>query len=256
MGNVGKADANQNMKVIVIDKERPAAEELTGILSEYEDIEVAGTYTNAQDGFSGIIEKKPEALFLETDMSELDGFSMAKRLMHVNADIFIIFVTESNESAIKAYELNALDCLQKPISKERLDITISRLRHVKGALMINKEKPRRKNHVLKRVPIWKGDRIVVLNPIEIAYFTVKEGEVSVVSNTASYFSKEPLSYWEQKLKEFNFFRCHKSFLVNMERVEEVIPFYNNTYIVRFKGIKDEVAVSRNYIKDFRRLLGI
>ncbi len=112
------------------------------------------------------------------------------------------------------------------------------------------------SHILRRVSIPKGKDIVILDPSEIVYLAAKNRKVSVITKTESYLSNYSLNYWEQKLKDFYFFRCHNSYLVNMEKIKEITPFFDNTCFIKFEGLEDKVSVSRSYIKAFRQILGI
>lgn len=147
------------------------------------------------------------------------------------------------------------------INKDRLGIDeltsiLSEYDKIEVAGIINPIEKSQTNHILRRVPLWKGKSINIINPSEIAYLMAKNGQVTVVTNDESYLSNYSLCYWEQKLKDMYFYRCHKSYLVNIERIKEVQPFFDNTYIIKFEGLKDEVTVSRSYIKEFRNILDI
>jgi two-component system, LytTR family, response regulator len=158
---------------------------------------------------------------------------------------------ESTNKNIKAIIIN-----KGGLELDKLSNILTKYEEIEVAGIINPIEQSVPNHILRRVPLWKGKSITILNSSDIAYLAAKDGQVSVVTNTESYLSNYSLSNWEQKLKHSFFFRCHKSYLVNMERIKEVTPFFDNTYIIKFEGLKDEVTVSRGYIKDFREILDI
>lgn len=147
------------------------------------------------------------------------------------------------------------------INKEGIDIDkiyniMSKYEELDITGIINPINQRERDQYLRRVPLWKGKSITILNPSDIIYLVAKGGQVAVVTSTERYLTNHSLNYWEEKLKDLFFFRCHKSYLVNMERIKEVKPFFDNTYIISFEGLKDEVTVSRSYVKEFRQILYI
>ncbi len=133
---------------------------------------------------------------------------------------------------------------------------ITKYEDIEVAGIINPMKQREPGHTLSRVCISKGKNIAILEPSDIVYLAAKDGKVSVVTKAETHISNYSLNYWEQKLKDFFFFRCHNSYLINMEEIKEITPFFDNTCFVTFKGLKDKVSVSRRYIKEFRQILGL
>jgi len=154
-----------------------------------------------------------------------------------------------NSKNIKAIIIN-----QDGLGLDELSNILSKYEELEIAGIINLVEQSNPNHVLQRISLWKGKSIIFVNPLDVVYLAANNGQVSVVTNAETFTSNYSLNYWEQKLKDSFFFRCHKKYLVNMERIDEVIPFFDNTYIIKFKGLKDEVTVSRNYIKEFRKKL--
>lgn len=142
------------------------------------------------------------------------------------------------------------------LEMDKLFSILSKYEEIDVTGIINPVKKSEPNHTLKRVSISKGRSIVIIDPSDIVYLASKDGKVSVVTRTESHLSNNTLNDWEEKLKDYFFFRCHNSYLVNMEKITEVTPFFDNTCFVRFEGIKDKVSVSRSCIKDFRQILGI
>ena len=139
---------------------------------------------------------------------------------------------------------------------DRLSDFLAKHEEVEVAGIINPIGRSVPNQILRRVHLSKEKSIIMVNPSDIIYLEAQDGKVSVVTNTERYLSHYSLNYWEQELEELFFFRCHKSYIVNLERIKEIIPFFDNTYIIKFEGFKDEVTVSRSYIKNFRQILCI
>ncbi|WP_058485006.1 LytR/AlgR family response regulator transcription factor [Defluviitalea phaphyphila] len=246
------------IQVILVDDERPALEELEYMLEKYENIEVVGTYTDPLIALKEIKRKKPQVVFLDISMPEIDGFSLAKEIIKLNFKVNIVFVTAFDEYAISAFEINAVDYILKPLCEERLDSTINRIRdNIKqDAIKINsiQEVVRQLKKPLIRIPVWKKDRIILLDPKEILYCTVEGGETYVVTEKEKYFISDTLSHLEEELE--GFFRCHRSFLINTEYIDEIIPWFNNTYAVKMKNRDEEIPVSRRHSKVLKEMFHI
>src|SRR5690606_33379230 len=131
----------------------------------------------------------------------------------------------------------------KPFVRERLEVTVQRIKERKKKTTKNRKnletllREQMLRQSVKKIPVWDKERILLLNPYEVIYFTVKDGEVLVISSQGRYYSRESLTFWEDRLKESRFFRTHKKFLVNLDKVRQVIPFFNYTYLLRLEGVK-------------------
>ncbi|MCL6591591.1 MAG: LytTR family DNA-binding domain-containing protein [Firmicutes bacterium] len=249
------------LKAILVDDEPGPLEELSWILTEIGGVQVAGMYQDPVKALEGIKETQPEAVFLDIEMGVIDGFTLADEILRLPRPCAIVFATAYNEYAVKAFEINAVDYVLKPFTKERLGLTIRKLFKQYGETL--KKPPeslgafvreQKLKQSVKKVPVWKDDSFLLLNPHEIFYFTVADGGVWAATGQGRYSSREPLNYWEERLKDQRFFRTHKSFLVNLDKVRQAIPFFNYTYLLKFDGLKEEVPVSRSYLKDFKRLM--
>ncbi|MCX7749038.1 MAG: LytTR family DNA-binding domain-containing protein [Clostridia bacterium] len=252
------------MKTILVDDEVSALEQLEYLLKPYEGVDVIGKYQNPLKALEEIKRIKPETVFLDIEMPEIDGVTMAEEILSMDAKINIVFATAYDEYAIKAFEVNALDFILKPVSRERLYKTIKKIKAKKEeskAENIFAQKLAIEQYSMKRgikkIPLWKEDSILLVNPTDIFYCTATEKEVTVVTKPELILrSEKTLGYWEKKLQNQRFFRCHRSYLVNMDKVEEIIPTIQNTYVLKLKGINDEIPISRRCFNNLKELLDI
>ena len=113
------------MRIILVDDEKPALEELTYIINKYSFIELIGTYNNPTIALERILKEKPDVVFLDVEMPEINGFTIAREIIRAEMDTIIVFVTAFDEYAIKAFEVNAVDYILKPFHEERIDLTIA-----------------------------------------------------------------------------------------------------------------------------------
>lgn len=251
------------IKTILVDDEQLALDELRYMLSRYPDLEIIGTYTNPVEALSQIMTQKPNLLFLDIEMPVLGGLNLAKEVMGELKNTEIVFVTAFDEYAVNAFEVNAMDYLLKPVSRDRLDKTLERLclRH-KNNGKAGKYIMEKLNHIEKNLKqfeekfaVWENDQIYLLKPSDILYLTVEDRNVIIFSKQQKFAAKHNLDIWEQKLAAYNFFRCHRGFLVNMDSVERIVPYENNCCTIILKD-KTEIPVSRRQTKELRSRLEI
>lgn len=104
------------------------------------------------------------------------------------------------------------------------------------------------------IPVKNSDSIVLLNPSDIYYLATAKGKVIIVIRDNKYHNWESLKVWEDKLKKFGFYRCHRSYLVNISKISMITPWFKNTYNIRFKDIPDEIYLSKSYMKFFKTFI--
>lgn len=247
------------MRVILVDDERPALEELEYILKSFEDINIAGKYTDPIIALEDIKELKPEVVFLDISMPEMDGFLLANAIMKLDDTIQIVFATAYDEYAIQAFDINAVDYIMKPFYEERIEKTIQRIRKgMQKDFNENNENIKKaiEDHGLRKcnkLAVWLNDRIILINQCHILYCTVKDGATFIITKEDEYYMPDTLSKLEEQLECQHFFRCHRSYIINIEQIEEIIPWFNNTYNVKMYGRDEKVPVSRRHIKDFKKI---
>lgn len=241
------------LDIIIIDDEQRAVEELEFVLSGVEEINVVGKYLDVKEGLCAIREIKPEAVFLDIDMPELNGFLVADEIKKASEATKVIFVTAHDKYAIKAFEINALDYVLKPFSEERIEKTIKRLLNnqcSEGQAVPIQEKK------IRKLPVRKKDFLMLIDFEDILYCNVRDGRVFIYSKNEVYESDETLTQIEKRLEPFNFVKCHRNYLVNLELITNIIPWTNGTYLLKLKGTTEDVPVSRNYNKLIKKVFNI
>jgi DNA-binding LytR/AlgR family response regulator len=252
------------MRAILVDDEPLALEELAYLLTQTGEVEVEASFTDPAAALEKIIVAEPEVVFLDIEMPEINGFLIAELILKMKKKTRIVFATAFDEYAVKAFELDAIDYVLKPFSKERLGHTIHKIK--KQNETENTHEPANYYQTIakqavrrgfKKVPLFNGERIVLVSPSEILFYVAQKDEINaVIREDIMYKSGDPLNYWENRLKDQKFFRCHRSFLVNLEKVEEIIPAINTPYVLKIKGSHEEIPVSRTYVKGFKQLLDL
>lgn len=238
------------LNIVIMDDEKIAVEELAYVLSKDKEINIVGKFTDVKEGLKEIKSLKPDAVFLDISMPGLNGFIAAEELKKISEDLKVVFVTAHDKYAIKAFEINALDYILKPFSEERVLMALNR---IKGTSESDKDISHKK---VKKLPVWKRDSLILINVEDILYCYVNEGKVYIVTESEVYTMEETLSQIEQRLEEFNFVKCHRNYVVNLDCITNIVPWINGTFILKLAGTDEEIPVSRNYNKVIRSIFDI
>lgn len=259
------------IRVIIVDDEEPAREELRYLLEQDLEIRVIAEACDGREALGRIESLQPEVVFLDVQMPDLDGFGVACSLMQSTIPPVIVFVTAYNQYAVEAFEHAALDYLLKPVAPSRLDQTLAR---VKKLLLAPRDTawhkrlesflenfgeihypsifiPRDKIGPLERIPVKENEKVVLLSPEEIIFVESLGRGTQLTTALKVFCSDHTLNELEERLREHFFLRTHKSYLVNLKEIREVIPWFNNTLLLNFKGCQPQVPVSRTYLKEFK-----
>jgi DNA-binding LytR/AlgR family response regulator len=246
-----------------VDDEKLSLDELSFILSKNSEIEIIGKYLNPLIALEFIKESKPEIVFLDIQMPEINGFTLAEEICKMDFPVSIVFATVFDKYAIKAFEMNAIDYVLKPFSEQRLEITMDKINEKYNCNKItpmcsynNLPSERTAISGTKKLPLWKDECIFLVHPQDILYCTVINKEVLVLTKDTTFTSQYTLNQLANKLINHNFFRSHKSYLVNLDKIHKIIPWFNSTFVLKIEDIKEEVPVSRHYVKDFKKTLNL
>ncbi len=244
------------MKAFVIDDEAPARRELIYLLGQAGGVEVVGEAANGPAGIKEIRETKTDVVFLDIQMPGLDGLEVSRLLSDMPGRPLFIFATAFQEYAVEAFEVEAFDYILKPFSAERVRKSV-----LKAMNFLNRT-PLKAADLLrgregapataKRIPLFKGEKILPTPPEKIVFLKCRDGELYAYTQEGKYKAKAVLHDLEQKLAPFGFIRTHRSFLVNINHVQEIIPWFNGSFKLTMNDReKTEVLVSRYNVKDLK-----
>ncbi len=245
------------LRTLIIDDEEPARQLLRSYLSDFVDIELIG---ECEDGFSGlkaIQEQKPYFVLLDIQMPKLNGFELLELL-----DIFpeIVFTTAYDEYAIKAFELNAVDYLMKPFSKQRLRQAVDKVAERRLLKTDNQAQLRQltaqahtKSKTLERIAVKTGSKIHLIPVDQIEHIEAQDDYVMIYSAGNRYMKKESLTLLEENLPEGLFLRVHRSHLVNVNQIVRIEQYGKESYRLELKN-GNMVNVSKSRIKDLKQEL--
>jgi DNA-binding LytR/AlgR family response regulator len=245
------------MRILIVDDEAPARERLKRYLATLEGVEVIG---EAQDGVQAVemIEaRSPDLVLLDIQMPGLDGFGVVEALRDPPA---IIFVTAYDQYAIRAFEVHALDYLLKPFSQQRLAKAFQRAQkalaegqNLSGQLGPLLEGLAAEGRYLTRLAVRARERIRVLDAQEVDWIGIDDEQVVVYVGDRTYPIRRTLTDLEARLDPKNFFRAHRSAIVNLDRVQEIIPWFKGAHILRLTT-GAEVDLSRARARALRKIL--
>lgn len=242
---------NMSLRAIIAEDELPAQEELQYLIDTYSSIEVTNCFDDGLDVLKYFQEHTTDVLFLDINLPSLDGMMLAGSLAQFKHKPTIVFTTAYKEHAAKAFELEAFDYILKPYSEERVAAMLKKLESQKASADTERvesaETPARLN-------VWKDEKIYVINLKEIAFAEADEKQTTVHTKDAVYTYPGSISTFEQQLPADMFFRCHRSYIVNTEKIHEILPWFHNTYLVKMKGLNEQIPVSRSKAKEFRQIM--
>lgn len=233
------------MRCIIVDDEAPARSELRFFIENASRIEVVQEFDNALEALDFLGRENVETIFLDIHMPNLDGMALSKVLNRSDCKAEIVFVTAHQEYAIEAFDVEAFDYILKPYSEERMIRTLKKL-----------EECFESQHTKDKITLWKHDKMVVVCVDEIRYCKASERTTIVYTNHDHFVVSSNITDFYGKLPQGTFFRSHRSYVMNMNHIDEIIPWFNNTYVVKFKGLEEQVPVSRNNMKAFKRNMRI
>lgn len=237
-------------RALIVDDERLARQDLRKLLGEFKHIEILGEAVDGNDAQAKIKELNPDLIFLDIQMPGLSGFDLLEK---IDSTITVIFVTAFDEYALRAFEVNALDYLLKPINPKRLTESIHRLEQ--------EETEASEDDNLR--PLSLNDRLLIRMDTHLRFLKVSEigcieaaGDYSEVhvSSGKKHLVYKSMSEWETRLPRETFCRIHRSTIVNLDRLEKLEEWFNNSYRVYLHGMPEPFIMSRRYASRLKKMM--
>lgn len=251
------------LRVLIIDDEPLGRARIRDLLREYDDVEVLGECTNGRDALTAIRNVRPDLIFLDVQMPEMDGLEVLKSLEPSEIPA-TVFVTAYDEYAIQAFEFHALDYLLKSFDRERFADTLSRARtqiqskqarevdsRLRGLLEDLNSRSKHPDRLLLKA----SGRIFFLRTAEIDWIEAADNYVQIHAGRQEHLVRETLQSIESKLDPGQFVRIHRSTIVNLDRVKELMPLFHGDYCVRLID-GTELTMSRYFRQRLGHLLSV
>jgi two-component system LytT family response regulator/two-component system response regulator LytT len=269
----GPAAGGSELTAVLVDDEQLARDELSFLLGQTGNVTVVGQAINGVDALETIDRLKPDVVFLDIQMPGLTGFEVARRMIDAESPSHIIFVTAYDQHAIEAFEVNAVDYILKPVDPVRLEVAVQRARRLiaferapdvtagtGGVTTAQLEKivelvTERKSH-RERLALKVGERFLLVQAEDIVYASLADDVITVVAGrhigASNYRTLDEL---QERLDPAVFWRVHRSHLVNINKIKEIVPWFHRNYILRMKDEKaTEIPVSRTQTRRLREYL--
>jgi two-component system response regulator LytT len=254
------------LRTVVVDDEQLAREELCFLLEQIPGIDVVGQAGDGPEALKVIAEHAPDLVMLDVQMPGLTGFEVARRLVNQAVDSHLVFVTAYDRHAIEAFDVNAVDYLLKPVEADRLATAVERVRkrvhserggspasnNLDRVLQLLGERQNRRDQLAVKV----GERFLLIQAEEVVHASVDDDVITVVTNSLSGTSNyRTLDELQARLDPEVFWRVHRSHLVNINKIREIVPWFSRNYILKMKDAKgSEIPVSRSQTRRLREYL--
>jgi two-component system response regulator LytT len=252
--------ATATISAVLVDDEQLASEELSYLLKEFPEVEVLATGRNGLEAIELIENLEPDVVFLDVQMPGLDGFGVIQKLREKNVPLpHFILATAYDQYAIEAFRWEALDYLLKPIEKDRLALAVERACKAvaeKAKLPQPEPAPAKAGSQRTKLLVKNSNRHFIVDAQDLIYATIEDGLITVVaSNVEGESNYRTIEELQSNLDPQTFWRVHRSFLVNIHRIKEVIPWFKSSFQLRMDDKKQtEIPVSRVQTKRLRALL--
>lgn len=254
------------INTIIVDDEKPAREELAYLLKGFPEINVIGQGRNGVDAVNLIKEHSPDLVFLDVQMPGLDGFGVLKKLVERKMRVpHVVFATAYDHYAVQAFDVNAVDYVLKPFDKARISKAIQRARKEIEAQTSPTERleqlvsqlgsSKQSSTQPVKVLVKSQQRLLLVDAEDVIWASIEGGMITVmakeVEGVSNYHTLEEMS---AALDSEVFWRPHRSFLVNIHHIKEVVPWFKASYMLKMSDKKQtEIPVSRGQIKRMREL---
>ena len=259
-----------DLRAVLVDDEQLARDELGYLLDRVGGVDLIGQAGNGVEALTTIDRLQPDVVFLDVQMPGLTGFEVARRLLGSRTAPQIVFVTAYDQHAIEAFEVNAVDYLLKPVDQARLEVAVGRARRriatdrpVESGTSVNSVELEKiiqavaeRQSRRERLAIKVGERFLLVQAEDIIFASLADDGITVVTSqyagTSNYRTLDEL---HERLDQTVFWRVHRSHLVNINKIREIVPWFSRNYILRMKDEKaTEIPVSRTHTRRLREYL--
>ena len=241
----------ETTKAIIIDDEELARQLIRNYLKDFPGVEIIGECENGFEGIKAIADLKPDLIFLDIQMPKINGFEMLELLENPPE---VIFITAHNEFAIQAFEMNAVDYLLKPYSRDRLVAAVTKAKEriqsgepLSGIPQLVRQPLSEK---LERIVVKSGTKIKVVPVDKITYLEAEDDYVMIHTDEGKHLKQGTMKYYEDHLDDTRFIRVHRSYIVRIDQVTQLEPYSKENYLLKLKsGVT--LKVSRNGLKSLK-----
>lgn len=236
------------LNALIVEDEYLAREELTYLIEKHSTINIVAAFDDGLDAFKFLQSNKVDVVFLDINIPSIDGMLLARNIAQFLHKPQIVFTTAYKEYAVDAFELEAVDYLLKPLNEQRVMGVLTKL-HTRA----QEQQPtvNIRNHSIN---LMHNNRIHVTAISDICCAIANEKVTHVYTAEGCFIAPVTISELMLRLPANDFFRCHRSYCININDVKEIIPWVNSTYMIKLAHIEQHIPVSRSNLKAFRILM--
>lgn len=246
------------MKILLVDDEQLARQELSYLLTEIKSGNDYFEASHIKAAQQMLLKEAIDVIFLDMHLQNESGMELMETVTQMKEPPFVVFATAHDDFAVRAFELDATDYILKPFDLERLQKVMgkieARMSH-RSVQNVPDKKSDASSRDKRYLPIEDEDRIVMVAMNDVYVVTTDEGEVIIQTHDKEYRMRESLKAMKEKLPEENFMQVHRAYIINLNEVEEIQPWFNRNYQVTMNN-GSKVIVSRSYMQAFKTVFGL
>ncbi|ANZ97809.1 MULTISPECIES: LytR/AlgR family response regulator transcription factor [Brochothrix] len=235
------------MNVLIVDDEPLAREELRFIVAEDDRVTFVDTAESVDEALEKMLDVKPTVIFLDIHLTNESGFDLAKKIQRLQNPPKIIFATAYDNHALEAFQVDAIGYILKPFDDQRIYAALTK---VYQQLQTSSDTTTQELENL-RIALPLSDRIVMIDPTQILFASVENSQLTIVLPKQNYQLNESLNWLEQRLDTHQFMRTHRSFIVNLNKITEIQPWFNHTYQLTLTN-NAKIPVSRSFVPSLKK----
>lgn len=239
------------VKAIIVDDEQLICDEIEYLLKSESDIEVTAKFNNASQALQYIQTNDCHLVFLDIKMPGISGLEMAQKLSSLRCPPLVVFITAYAEHALEAFETPAVGYITKPVTAPKITKVLEKVR------TLRKRPAQPEARLASKVCVMNSGKIIPVSIQDIVLIYAKEKDVFVRTKTSEFATALTLQEFEQLLANRNFLRIHRQYIVNLDNIIEIIPWFHGSYLLRMDDCKgEEVPVGRTKIKTLKSIMGL
>lgn len=250
---------SMSIRTMIVDDEEHARNELRYLLEQYADINIVSQASNSQEALAAVQTHKPHLIFMDIEMPGMNGVKTAEKVIDCDFFPLIVFATAHEEFAAKAFELDAVDYILKPFSARRIERCINRVRAylANSSIIANGRFSQSLMPNKQRLAIENNGKATIINTSDLILACCEDGQISIYTEKKVFQSNITLHELQARLDQQKFFRSHRAYLVNIEKVREIIPWFNSTFNLILDGLPDmEIPVSRQQACHLKKIFNL
>lgn len=241
------------MNVLIVDDEPLAREDLHYLISDSQMVDQIDEADSIENALIKLTASTYDLIFLDIQLGESSGFTLAQHLKTLKSPVQIIFSTAYEQYALDAFNIDAVDYILKPLDQKRVNESLEKAK--RRLKVLNAESETKDSKYPSKITITDDGKTYLVDTDEIIYIETDIGKLHIKTKTNDYYSKKTLSKIKELLDPTTFIQIHRSYIINLNYIDTVEPGFNHNYIITLSN-KTKVTVSRSFVKDVKNKLNL